>query len=146
MTKTKDRVAGVAESARPYVDRALHDDELRHHVKQAYAAAREIYDELIGPRGVTGVATRVARDQEVQDNLRTTVAELRQAANRLQGRKEHHAGRNLLLLIGVIAGLLYNPLTGPSLRRWVKERLFGGGDEFGYGGESSSGNGSSSTD
>jgi hypothetical protein len=144
MTKTKDRVAGVAGNAKPYVDRALHDDEFREHVKQAYAAARQIYDELIGPRGVTGIATRVARDEEVQDNLRTAVAELRQAANRLQGRREHHGGRNFLLLIGVIAGLLYNPLTGPSLRRWVKERLFGGDDEFGYGGSDSSGNGSSS--
>jgi len=144
MTKTKDRVAGIAGGAKPYVDRALHDEELRDHVKQAYAAAREIYDELIGPRGVTGVATRVARDTEVQDNLRTAVDELRQAASRLQGRKEHHGGRNLLLLVGVVAGLLYNPITGPSLRRWAKERLFGGGDEFGYSGEaSSSGNGSS---
>src|SRR5581483_5824325 len=144
MTKTKDRVAGIAGGAKPYVDRALHDEELRDHVKQAYAAAREIYDELIGPRGVTGVATRVARDTEVQDNLRTAVDELRQAASRLQGRKEHHGGRNLLLLVGVVAGLLYNPITGPSLRRWAKERLFGGGDEFGYSGEaSSSGNDSS---
>jgi len=142
MPKTKDRVAGVAESARPYVERALHDDELRDHVKQAYSAAREIYDELIGPRSVTGLATRVAHDDEVQDNLRTAITELRQAANRLQGRREHHGGRNLLLLVGVVAGLLYNPVTGPSLRRWVKERLFGGDDEFGYGGSDSSGNGS----
>ena len=144
MTKTKDRVAGVAEGAKPYVDRALHDEELRDHVKQAYAAAREIYDELIGPRSVTGIATRVARDSEVQDNLRTAVEELRLAANRLQGRHERHGGRNLLLLAGVVAGLLYNPITGPSLRRWAKERLFGGDDEFGYGGSDSSGNGSSS--
>ena len=141
MPKTKDRVAGAAESARPYVERALHDEELRDHVKQAYVAAREIYDELVGPRGVTAFATRVARDDEIQESLKTAVAELRQAANRLQGRREGHGGRNLLLLIGVIAGLLYNPVTGPSLRRWVKERLFGR-DEFGFSGEASSGNGS----
>jgi hypothetical protein len=137
MPKTKDRVTGVAETARPYVDRALHDEELRDHVKQAYSAAREIYDELVGPRGVASLATRVAKDDELQDNLKTAVAELRQAANRLQGRREHHGGRSLVLLAGVVAGLLYNPLTGPSLRRWAKERLFGGGDEFGHGGDSS---------
>ena len=141
MTKTKDRVSGVAGNAKPYVERALKDEELREHVKQAYVAAREIYDELVGPRGVTGIA-RVAGDQEVQENLKTAVAELRQAANRLQGRKEHHhGGRNLLLLAGVIAGLLYNPVTGPPLRRWVTNRLFGG-DEFGYDSGGSSGNGS----
>lgn len=140
MPKTKDRVAGMAENARPYVERAIRDEELRDHVKQAYAAARDIYDELVGPRGVTELATRVARDEEVQNNLRTAIAELRQAANRFQGRKEHHGGRNFLLFLGVVVGLFYNPVTGPSLRRWAKKRLFGG-DEFGF--ESgTSGNGS----
>lgn len=140
MTKTKDRVSGVAGSAKPYVERALKDEELREHVKQAYSAARDIYDELVGPRGVSGIA-RVASDHEVQENLKTAIAELRQAANRLQGRKEHRGGRKLLLLAGVIGGLLYNPVTGPPLRRWVTKRLFGG-DEFGYDGGGSSGNGS----
>lgn len=140
MPKTKDRVAGMAENARPYVERAIRDEELRDHVKQAYAAARDIYDELVGPRGVTELATRVAKDEEVQNNLRTAIAELRQAANRFQGRKEHHGGRNFLLFLGVVVGLFYNPVTGPSLRRWAKNRLFGG-DEFGF--ESgTSGNGS----
>jgi hypothetical protein len=93
---------------------------------------------------VTQLATRVAHDEEVQENLRTAVAELRQAANRFQGRQQHHGGRNFLLLVGVVVGLFYNPVTGPSLRRWAKTRLFGG-DEFGYdSGPSSSGNGSAS--
>jgi hypothetical protein len=145
MPKTKDRVAGMAENARPYVERAIRDEELRDHVKQAYAAARDIYDELVGPRGVSEIATRVARDDEVQDNLRTAIAELRQAATRLQGRREHHGGRNFLLFVGVVVGLFYNPLTGPTLRGWVKNRLFGG-DEFGYdSGKSSSGNGSATS-
>ena len=60
------------------------------------------------------------------------IAELRQAANRLQGREEHHGGRTLLLLTGVVVGLLYNPFTGPETRRWLKDKVFGGGDEFGF--------------
>ena len=140
MPKTKDKVAGVAGTAKPYVERALHDDELRTHVKQAYSAAREIYDELVGPRGVAGLATKVAGDHEVQDNLRTAVAELRQAANRLQGRRTSHGGRNLVLLVGVVAGLLYNPVTGPETRRWLKEKLFGN-DEFGFDEQSGNGTG-----
>ncbi len=131
MAKTKDRVADVAGTAKPYVERALHDEELRKHVKQAYSAARDIYDELIAPRGVTTVAQRVASDQDIQDNLRTAVAELRQAAGRLQVRREHRGGRNLLLLVGVVVGLLYNPVTGPQLRSRLKN-LFGGSDEFGF--------------
>jgi hypothetical protein len=142
MPKTKEKVAGVAGTAKPYVERALHDEELREHVKQAYTAAREIYDELIGPRGVTGIASRFAGDHEIQDNLRTAIGELRQAASRLQGRRESHGGRTLLLLVGVIVGLLYNPVTGPETRRWLKAKLFGGGGEFGFGQESGqSGNG-----
>lgn len=142
MPKTKDRVAGVADTAKPYVERALHDDELREHVKQAYTAAREIYDQLVGPRGVTGVASRFAGDHELQDNLRTAIGELREAANRLQGRREKgHGGRKLLLLVGVVVGLLYNPITGPETRRWLKQTLFGNG-EFGFEGSGQSGNGS----
>jgi hypothetical protein len=132
MPKTKEKVADVAGTAKPYVERALHDQELREHVKQAYSAARQVYDELIGPRGMTGVATRVAADHEIHDNLRTAVAELRQAAGRLQGRRQaSHAGRKLLFLAGVGFGLLYNPITGPETRRWLKQKL-SGGNEFGF--------------
>jgi hypothetical protein len=60
------------------------------------------------------------------------IAELRQAANRLQGRKERHSGRGFLLLTGIVVGLLYNPFTGAETRKWLKEKVFGGGDEFGF--------------
>jgi hypothetical protein len=108
----------------------LQDEELREHMKQAYSSARQIYDQLAGPRGVSGLATRVAGNQEIQDNLRTTIAELRQAADRLQGQSKRRAGRGLLLLVGVVVGLLYNPITGPETRRWLKKNVFGE-SEFG---------------
>jgi hypothetical protein len=140
MPKTTERVAAAADTAKPYVDRALHDEELRSHVKQAYAAARDIYDELIAPRSVVTAAQRVAGDEEIQDNLRVAIAELRQAATRLQSApQKKHPGRLLILLIGVAAGLLFNPVTGPETRRWVKDKLFGGDDEFGF--DEQSGNG-----
>ena len=66
MAKTKDRVSDAAGTVRPYVDRALHDDELRDNVRNAYESARSIYNELMGNRGVTGVATRVATDKDIQ--------------------------------------------------------------------------------
>ena len=94
MPKTTDKVAGVAGTAKPYVERALHDEELRDHVKQAYAAARDIYDELIAPRGVIGRRhARRRATRSVQDNLRDAIAELRQAANRLQGAPKKHPRR-----------------------------------------------------
>jgi hypothetical protein len=140
MPKAAEKVANVAGTAKPYVDRALHDEELREHVKQAYAAARQIYDDVLAPRSVVGAAQRVAADQDVQDNLRVAVAELRQAATRLQSSpKERHPGRALFLLVGIVLGLLFNPVTGPETRRWVKNKLSGGDDEFGF--EEQSGNG-----
>jgi hypothetical protein len=137
MAATKDRISDV----KPYVERALKDEELRENLIAAYAAAKEVYSELLGNRGVTGIATRVASDKDIQDNLRTAVEELRSAADRVQG-KEDHGGRNtMLLLAGITLGILFNPITGPATRQWVKDKVLGPSDDFTYAG----GNGSSTT-
>jgi hypothetical protein len=138
--KTKDRVVDIAGSAKPYVDRALHDDELRDHVREAYTAARAIYDQLVAPRGVTGLAVKVAGDEDIQANLRRTMGELRQAAERLQGRQERKSHGATLMIMALVLAVLFNPLTGADTRRWLKNKLFGGGDDFGY--QPGSGNGS----
>jgi hypothetical protein len=131
MANTKDKVSQAADTAKPYVDRALHDEELRENVKRAVIAARGVYEDLVGPRGMTSVAHRLATDQDVQDNLRLAVEELRRAAKRVQTRETHKARNTLLLLTGITIGFLYNPWTGAETRRWLKEQLFGDG-EFGY--------------
>jgi hypothetical protein len=143
MAATKDRISDV----RPYVERALKDEELRDNLAAAYAAAKEVYSELLGGRGVTGIATRVASDKDIQENLRTAVEELRNAADRVQG-KEDHGGRNaMLLLAGITLGILFNPVTGPTTRKWVKDKVLGPSDDFTYaggnGGTTSSGSTSS---
>ena len=137
MAKTKDKVSDAATNAKPYIDRALHDEELRDSVRNAYESARSVYNELAGKRGVTGVASRVATDKDIQDELRTTIAELRKAATRVQG-KEERAGKSGggLLLIGLVLAALFNPLTGPQTRKWLSDHVFGGGDDFTYKGGS----------
>src|SRR6266536_1203419 len=132
MAKTKDKVADAAGTVTPYVQRALSDEDLRDNVKAAFQAAREVYDELIGNRGVTTVATRVATDKEIQQKLREAVDELREAADRVQGRKEH-GGRNATLLsAGIARGILFNPVTGPTTRKWLSDAVLGGEDDFTY--------------
>src|SRR5919112_4541922 len=140
MAKTRDRVSDAAGNVRPYVERAVSDQELRENVRSAFQAAREVYDELIGNRSVTTVATRVATDKEIQDKLKDAVDELRTAANRVQGKKDH-SGRNATLLVaGIALGILFNPVTGPATRKWLADTVFGG-DDFTY--ENPAGNGSS---
>src|SRR4051794_19026736 len=80
MAKTRDKVSGAADNVKPYVERAIRDEDLRDNVKAAFQAAREVYDELIGNRGVTTIATRVATDKEIQERLRDAVDELREAS------------------------------------------------------------------
>jgi Ribonuclease G/E len=128
MVKSKDRISDRAERARPYVERALRDEDVRENLKSALVAARNVYDELLGGRGVTTVATRVATDKEIQDSLRKAIEELRRAADRVQGKKESHTGRNMLLLAGIAIGILYNPVTGPATRQWLSN-LISGSDE-----------------
>ena len=129
MAKAKDRVADV----KPYVKRAIQDEELRDNLRSAFATARDVYDELIGGRGVSGLAGKVASDKDIQDQLRSAIEDLRTAANRIQGREEHKGRNSTLLLAGITLGILFNPMTGPETRRFLRDRLFGGnGDEFGY--------------
>ena len=133
MAKAKDRVADV----KPYVKRAIQDEELRDNIRSAFATARDVYDELIGGRGVTAVAGRVASDEDIQDQLRSAIDDLRKAADRIQGKEEHKGRNTTLLLAGIMLGILFNPMTGPETRRWLKDRIFGEDEEFGYGSKSS---------
>ena len=131
MAKTRDKVYDAAENVKPYVERAMNDEKLREDVMNAFATAKDLYTELVGPRGAVMLATRVATADEIRDKLRAAVDDLRSAADRLQG-KRSHSGRNTTLLIaGIALGILFNPVTGPETRKWVRDMVGGSEDEFG---------------
>ena len=138
MTYTKEKVAGAASSARPYVERAIRDKELRDNVRNAYSSARAVYDELASKRKVSDAATQLAGDKDLQDQLRNAIDELRSAAGRVgavkrQSPEPMQAARNgLILLAGIALGLLLNPITGPAVRRLLARKLFGSGNGFMY--------------
>jgi len=140
MPKTKDRVVDAAENVKPYVERAISDEKLREDVMSAFNTARDLYNELVGDRGAVTVAARVATDDEIRAKLKDAVDDLRTAADRLQGKKDH-GGRNATILVaGIALGILFNPVTGPETRKWLKEMIGSGSDEFGGSFSSSSEN------
>jgi hypothetical protein len=140
VARTVERLTDRAGGVKPYVERAMTDEKVRDDVRDAIAAAREIYDELIGNRGVTTIATRVATDKDIQDNLKRALDDLRKAADRVSG-KDSHAARNTLLLTGIVIGVLFNPVTGPATREWLKG-LVGAGDSSDFAESGASSNGS----
>jgi hypothetical protein len=132
MAKLQDRARDRASDVKPYIERALKDERVREDVKSAIATAREIYEQLMGGRAMTSVAAKVATDKEIQQSLREAIDDLRDAAERVQG-KDSHSGRNAtLLLTGIALGILFNPVTGPGTRRWLQDKIFGEGEEFEY--------------
>jgi len=137
MTKAKDKLLDRTGSARPYIERAITDEDVWDNIRNAFESAREVYNELLGGRGAIPLATRVATDKDIQDRLREAIDELREAADRVQGKKEHGARNATLLMTGIALGILFNPVTGSQTRKWLSDRLFGSTDEFTYQGGNS---------
>jgi hypothetical protein len=129
MVKAKDKVYDAAENVKPYVERAMSDEKLKEDVLNAFSTAKDLYKELIGGRSAVAVASRVATDDEVRDKLRAAIEDLRSAADRLQGKQEHRGRNTTLLIAGIALGILFNPVTGPETRRWLKE-MISGSDDF----------------
>jgi hypothetical protein len=110
----------AADTAKPYLGRALQDEEFRDNLRAAFAAARAIYDELSRQRGVSGIASSVATDED-------------------QGRKaeKSHTFRNVMLVVaGIAIGIFFNPFTGPTARRWVSGKASGSQDGYSPNGSS----------
>ena len=133
MAKLQDRALDRASDVKPYLERAFKDERVRDDVKSAIMTAREIYDELMGGRSqITAAAARVATDKDIQESLRDAIDDLRDAADRIQGKTSHSARNATLLMTGIVLGILFNPLTGPGTRRWLQDKIFGEGEEFEY--------------
>ena len=131
MPNTRDKVYDAAENVKPYVERAIHDEQLRRDVAHAFMTAKDLYNELLGSRRPVTIATRVATDDDVREKLKDAVDDLRRASARLQGKKDHSSRNAILLLVGIVIGILFNPVTGPETRKWLKDAIGGGSDEFG---------------
>ena len=128
--KRNERIGDTVESLRPYIERALKDDEFRGNVREAVDAARGVYGDLSKANGLTKSATKLATDKDVHGNLQRALAELTDAVERVQGTKggTRRKKRKALLMAGVVAGALYNPWTGQSTRDWLLDKIAGEDD------------------
>jgi len=126
--KARDKVQDAAENLKPYVERAMEDEKLRDDVMRAFGTAREIYKDLMGEKSKITLASRVATDDDIRDRLRGAIEDLRNASERLQGKKERPGRSTTLLVAGIALGLLFNPITGPETRRFIKEMLASGAE------------------
>jgi hypothetical protein len=129
MPRTKHKFADAAESIRPYLERMMTDEKLRHEVLRAFGTARELYEELVGDKNrPMTLASRVATDDDIRDKLRNAIDDLRRASDRLQGKRERSGERApTVLIVGITLGILFNPVTGPETRRFIKDMLSAGG-------------------
>ena len=120
------------DAVRPYVNRALQDDEIRTNVFRAWNAARKVYGEL-GGEGPIGAASKLSGKESVREDLDTTVKSLSEAIVRMSGNQPRkRGGWGVFFLLAATLVVLFNPATGVGTRKWLKDHLFGSEEEFDY--------------
>jgi len=129
MAKKAAKVTDTIEVLKPYLERALKDEEFRNDLKDALVAARELYGPLTKKNGVGAGALALATDKKSQEQMRKALDDLMSAKDSLQGKKKKGSkGRKMLLLAGIVAGALYNPWTGPQTREKLLDLIAGEDD------------------
>ncbi len=127
--KAATTMSDTIETVKPYLERALTDEEFRNDLKDALAAARQLYGPLSKQNGVSAGARALATDKKAQEQMRRVFEDMLSAKDTLQGKKKKGPkGRNMVLLAGVIAGALYNPWTGPQTREKLLDMIAGQDD------------------
>ncbi len=131
MAKKAAKMGDTLELVKPYLDRALRDEEFRNDLKDALGAARELYGPLTKQKNGVGASARaLATDKKAQEQMRRAIEDLMSAKDTLQGKKakKGHKGRNMVLLAGIVAGALYNPWTGAQTREKLLDMIAGSDD------------------
>jgi hypothetical protein len=125
----KVKARGAAESARPYVQRLIEDDELRENLREAYEAARDAYDRAAGGKA----PAKVFEDKKLHKDLRSAADSLRAATDALREPEKKRGGFGLgrLLLVAIVGAVLALALS-EDLRKAVLDKLFGAEEEFDY--------------
>jgi hypothetical protein len=129
--KTAGAVGGAATAVKssPYVQRLVEDEELRDAIREAFEAARDAYARMSNGKGP---AKALMDDKKVHKDLQQAAENLKEASDRIRGKKQRKGltlGR--LLMFGLIGAILVLVLSEEA-RKAVMDKLFGAEEEFEY--------------
>lgn len=125
-------VKAAIDAASPIVKELARDEKLRRQLANAFGTTRDLYG-VHGGSSARAVAARIAVDPEFVREVQKTSQEIRKATTRAKKAQNRHRTRNTMLIVsGVVAAVLLNPLTGPDTRRWIREKAFGPEETFEY--------------
>ena len=123
--RARDAVGSAGNN--PYLRRLIEDEDLRDSVKDAFEAARDAYERLSSNGSVVDTAID---DKKVHKDLKVAAENLRDASNRIRGKKKK-SGLKRLLLIG-LAGAVLAIVLSEDLRKALLDKVFGAEEEFEY--------------
>ena len=120
--------AGQAIRTNEYIQRILHDEELRENLSNAIDSGRKAYSRMNGK----GAVKAVTDDKKTQKELKEAATSLKEAADQLRGKKKKKKRRfGRLVLLALVGGALVLGLS-EGLRKKVLDALFGAEEEFEY--------------
>jgi len=123
----KAKASNAADTARPYVQRLIEDDDLRDNLREAYDAGRDAYARASGAKRPSDVL----EDKKLQKDLRNASESLRAATDALKEPKKKKSTLGRLLLLVIVGAILALALS-EELRKTVLDQLFGAEEEFEY--------------
>jgi hypothetical protein len=136
----KDKAAKAAAAAQtakenPYLQRIIHDEELRDNMVVAFEAAKNAYGRLNKGKAP---AKNLIDDKKLHadvrrsaDALREATAALRDAPKHSTPKKKRKGGIGRLLLVAIAGGAVAIAVS-EGLRNKVLDALFGAEEEFDY--------------
>jgi hypothetical protein len=136
----KDKAGAAAAAAKraggnPYLQRIIHDDELRDNMVVAFEAAKNAYGRLTNGKAATKVLVedkKLHKDlKRSADALRDASAALRDAPKHSKPKSKRKGGFGRIVLLAIVGGAIAMAAS-ESLRGKVLDALFGAEEEFDY--------------
>lgn len=123
------KAESAAETARPYVQRLIEDEELRDNLREAYDAGRNAYSRASAAKRPADMLD----DKKLQKDLRNASESLRAVSEAFRHPEKKRGGIGLgkVLLVLIVGAILALALS-EDLRKAVLDALFGAEEEFEY--------------